>query len=1598
MGTYAQLYNSAWPTEYQNAQNTGLSPYSGPGLLRIKWNQNLDSWRCSSVIGKDNVVYFPSNDGCLYAYYPDGTLKWKFTATSDNLMTNPTICSDGTILLSAGKRLFSINPIGYENWHLDFGNDLTNPKVLDDGQIIVGAGYTLYSIDKSSAINWSFICESRIASFSLAIDHNQNIVFVAEGAKMYSINKSGVLNWNKLLPSYRIYPGTPTIDSEGSIYYTSNDELIAIYPNGDVKWRVHLALNMHNPTPAIQGNRLYIADDDSMYCFSSNGSKIWSDKIPHENSPSYVCIARNIIYLHHDGSLYLYTKEGILIQKILFLDKYAAPILSSDSIIYMGGIAFEQITEPSIQSSNIKIEDVVSSSRIQFSWLPGNGNSWQTFIKQTDDPDDIPTPTYNLSLNSSTSFGDSRCEIPNTGWYSIYLGGSSITVSNLENGKAYKMMILEYNDDGSYNVRQYNNKPSVNNPIIFYMTNDGLVPKLNTTPSSRLLNSNSGSTTFTVTSNVDWSVEENANWLSATKTNGTTLTIIYDANEDLDSRSCTITLSGSGVTSQNVTLEQAGETPTLSVSPMSRTVNSTAGSTTFAVTSNVDWTVEENSEWLTTVKTNETTLTVNYNANEDLDSRSGTITLSGSGVTSQNVTFEQEGKTPTLIVSPLSKTVNSTAGSTTFTITSNVDWSVNENSEWLTTVKTNETTLTINYDANQQLVTRSATITILGQGVTSINITLLQEGVIQTSYILTDDDVTVSNGVIESCSYNFSIKDIIIPSILDRQTVTGIADYLFYNKGLTAVELPTSLRFIGFCAFWKNYIKSVSIPSSVSFIGEYAFADNPLISVTFETNSDISFIGNSAFSNYSHSLNSIKLPVNSNPSFVNYKDYFGNTFAEGDNITNFITSYYAVPYILTDADVVVRNGIVESCSYDFLIKNIIIPNNLNGQIVTGIGDDYNKLFYNKGITSVELPSNLQIIGRSAFEQNSLSSITIPNSVTIIGDWAFSLNSITSITIPNSVNMIGVGAFGANHLSGITIPNSITIISDYAFQANNLKNIIIPNSVTIIGEGAFSNNSLTSVTIPNNVISIDDYAFEYNSLLSVIFETNSNISSIGKGAFNGNNDLNPIKLPVHANIYFIEYKDCNGKIYAKGDNISDFSICYYARIPHTLTDDEVTVNNGIIESCSYNFAIKDIAVSNILDGQIVTGIGDDFTHLFFNKEIVSVQLPNTLKNIGYRAFYWNSLNSLVIPNSVITIGKEAFRGNSLTSVIFEANSNISLIEYAAFYRNKLSTITLPVHADPSFIEYRDGWGTPYSEGDNITEFTTKYYARLPYVLTNEDVVVSNGIIESCNYDFTIKDIIIPNSLDGQTITGIGDNSSKLFNNKGILTVQLPSSLINVGNAAFDKNSLTSVTIPNSVTNIGGNAFSNNFLTSIYIGNSVENIKDYAFAGNNLKSLIIPNSVTTLGNSSFYNNSLTSITIPNSVVNIGSYAFHDNPLKSFILPLPVKQGYDFVNWNGSIPANTEVKDLTIAYTANFNLVGVSELTHQSVKLYPNPVYDKLNIDGLFPNHKSLQIFDIKGKLLKQTYTKHLNKISIDVSGLRAGVYFVKIDGQSFSFFKI
>ena len=134
----------------------------------------------------------------------------------------------------------------------------------------------------------------------------------------------------------------------------------------------------------------------------------------------------------------------------------------------------------------------------------------------------------------------------------------------------------------------------------------------------------------------------------------------------------------------------------------------------------------------------------------------------------------------------------------------------------------------------------------------------------------------------------------------------------------------------------------------------------------------------------------------------------------------------------------------------------------------------------------------------------------------------------------------------------------------------------------------------------------------------------------------------------------------------------------------------------------------------------------------------------------------------------------------------------------------------------------------------------------YELVGDNVEVT-GCYSACS-----KDLVIPNTIAGKSVTIIGAEAFRAIN---LASVIIPNNVITIGHSAFYGNNLASVIIPNNVITIGGWAFRSNQLTSLIIGSSVTNIGAVAFEGNQLFNVTIPDSVLSIGEDAFKNNIVT-----------------------------------------------------------------------------------------------------------------------------------------------
>jgi hypothetical protein len=190
------------------------------------------------------------------------------------------------------------------------------------------------------------------------------------------------------------------------------------------------------------------------------------------------------------------------------------------------------------------------------------------------------------------------------------------------------------------------------------------------------------------------------------------------------------------------TILEAGETPTLSVSPASLSYAAAGSSQTVGITSNVNWTVISNTAWATVSPASgsgNAIVTVTTTAHSGSSARSATVTVRGTGVSNRTVTVSQAATptptpVPSLSVSATSLSFAVGGENKSFGITSSdVTWSVSSSASWLTVSPSSgngDATVTVTATANDETAARTATVTVSGAGVSTRTVNITQEALV----------------------------------------------------------------------------------------------------------------------------------------------------------------------------------------------------------------------------------------------------------------------------------------------------------------------------------------------------------------------------------------------------------------------------------------------------------------------------------------------------------------------------------------------------------------------------------------------------------------------------------------------------------------------------------------------------------------------------------------------------------------------------------------------------------------------------------------------------------------------------------------------------
>lgn len=541
---------------------------------------------------------------------------------------------------------------------------------------------------------------------------------------------------------------------------------------------------------------------------------------------------------------------------------------------------------------------------------------------------------------------------------------------------------------------------------------------------------------------------------------------------------------------------------------------------------------------------------------------------------------------------------------------------------------------------------------------------------------------------------------------------------------------------------------------------------------------------------------------------------------------------------------------------------ITIPERVNGYSVVEICEN---AFQNcESITTVHLPSCLTCIGSYAFSYcKSLTNLTGTDNLEYIGSDAF----YGYPDIPYYANMadgpVYIGKVLYTYKGSpsesiiVNVKEGTTCISGRAL--GSISGVVVPKSVKYFGavkdEYGYGYTPLGS-WMASIVVSPDNEVYDSRDNCNAVIETKTNklvagcettiipntVTAIGRYAFGGNmKTLSSVVIPDNVRViekeafrdnYQIDYLYIGAGVEAiemLTDGYTTFTNTRLNRI-------EVSKDNKHYDSRNDCNAIIETATNKLVAGGYQTII------------------PQGVKIIGRFALQ-NTQPLIVIPDGVEVIEKDAFMngakylhiGYGLKEAYYlsplaihssDENPN-DLNEYAfsnSTYEN--CTLFVPVGSKSKY-ESKTGWskfkniieGDGYIDGEIIMATTIEGHKLKFKILSNADKTCE--LVGPANNDIAGK-VTIPGSVNGYTVTSIGknafysDNLGNYYIGKDVIAVDIPNSVISIGNGAFERcESLSVITGGENVETIGSYAFSQTPWSNILLPSSLKSIGEYAF---------------------------------------------------------------------------------------------------------------------------------------------------------------------------
>ncbi|MBP5514777.1 MAG: leucine-rich repeat protein [Bacteroidaceae bacterium] len=598
-------------------------------------------------------------------------------------------------------------------------------------------------------------------------------------------------------------------------------------------------------------------------------------------------------------------------------------------------------------------------------------------------------------------------------------------------------------------------------------------------------------------------------------------------------------------------------------------------------------------------------------------------------------------------------------------------------------------------------------------------------------------------------------------------------------------------------------------------------------------------------------------------------------------------------------------GLFGDCPLD----SVFIGRNINYQTDGGKGDPISPFSYNTSLRSVVFTSNeTQITPYEFAGCQNLQHIVLGEGITSVGDYAFrdcySLKTIQCLAETPPTLGYDVMPYNISDFCSL-------IVDDEDAYASSAWGIYFPAPIYVDG-------------IPYKILS----AYDGNYYVQI---------GMGKEPVLPANFTGEFAIPrtVEIPVSKIPTMDEGGGEIEPAEPILNAPRAKFQLKGKALTEDKETVKTKGLPLDRFN----KVRAKENRDGEetITFTVAVVGSKAFYGcTGLTKATLPRSIEEIGYSAFAGCSSMTefvsfaeqppyLVMGNGEYEGGGELNKGKSGEDG--EASPFDDIADNCVLYvPEDFSQVYYDYSWDQYFADIREMEGIEIEDpqpGDVIKVLADEG-VKVRYIITNNEegnrtVAVGTGNSSRLAVDADYEGALtIPNTFtySGETYT-VTEVSPYAFYNGGLSAIDLPESIISIGESAFyGCTSLSEVTGAESLISINPNAFYNcSALTSIFIPKTTSTIGDYAFYGcSSLSQVIMEDGIVeeiSEENQQTFEN-WTSTNHNNSSSSSYTWTIEANPgdVLSFDYTVSSESGCDYLNVtvNGTnvVSASGEVSD--------------------------------------------------------------------------------------------